>query len=141
MSLTDLRPYFSARLTALGFEEWLDGFSSDNIPGTLIDNAFHQSFGTFSGQTTTQADQEIRSSVQIECFFKGFRDPGSKIQEAVGRAEGVISACMSHKNFMSTSIKAVYLDSMNIEAFDLEGNDNIVLATIVFEVRSFICIN
>lgn len=142
MSLVDIRPYFSERIESKGFVEWQDAFASNNIPSTQIDNAFHQSFVSFSGGPTTQADQEIVALVQVDLFLKGFRDPGSKIQEAVERAEGIISVCMAYGNYKdSTSIKGVYFDSMTISPFSAEGNDNIVLATIVFEVRMFICIN
>lgn len=142
MSLVDIRPYFTDRFTSLSFQEWTDAFGKDNIPSTQIDNAFHQEFVSFSGGATTQADVEVTALVQVDCFFQGFRDPGNKIQEAVERAEGAIKSCCQYSNYKdSTSIKGVFFNSMSISPFELDGNDNIVVASIVFEVKMFVCIN
>jgi hypothetical protein len=141
VSLTAVRPYFTRILEAQGFNEWTDAFGTDNIPSTQIDNCFHQEFLPSSGVTTTNQDIEINVSVGITCFFQGFRDTGAKVQEAIERVESVITSCVNPQSFaLDTPLKGVYLNSFSIEPFDQEGNDNIILASIVFEVRVFVCL-
>lgn len=140
MSLSQIRPFFSETLAAAGLTEWDDAFNFENIPSSLVDKAFHQQFVGFQGQTTTAQDIEIMGQVAVRCFFKGFRDPASAVQESVVMSEDVIRACVNPESFAGTQIKGIYFTSLDIQPYDETGNDNIVVAVIVFDVRVFVCI-
>lgn len=141
MSLMQVRPYFSSVLTGIGLVEWDDVFGQDNIPSNVIDKSFHQSFLDFSGITTTAQDMEITVSVGIRIHFKAFRDTNNIMQECIQQCEDAIRACVDPESFKNTTqIKGVYFQSMNIEPFELENNDNIVVAVLAFDCRVFVCI-
>lgn len=139
MSLTDVRPYFTNRLTALGFTEWDDAFQDDNIPSTILDRAFFQTLIGVTGETTTALDVELTATVEVRCFFKGYREPVLALNEAIDRSEKVIKSCVNTLNQAGTGIKGVYLNSLGLEPINLDGNDNVVKAVLVFDVRVYLC--
>lgn len=141
MSLTQIFPYFQDRFEDAGFTEWQEPFDTENIPSTQIDNAYHITLGSVSNDQTNHTDIAMIASVQIDCFLQGFRDTKTKVQEAIARAEDIISSCCSSKNYQdSTQIKGVIFNNFSLAPFETDDNDNIVVCSIVFDVRVFVCI-
>jgi hypothetical protein len=142
MSLQAIRPYVSARMAGLGFVEHTDPFNDENIPSSLLDNGFHQSFVSILGIDKTQASQGLEASVQIRAFFKGFRNPEEALTSSIIKAEDIVSDVTAFKNYADNDepIMAVLLDSMAFEPYSLESNDNIVQVTIVLRFIVNICV-
>lgn len=142
MSLTAIRPYFRSRLSALGFTEWTDPFNPENIPASLLDRSFHQFIESIIGVQKDNVSQVMEASVVIRLAFKGFSDPASAVDEALNRAEIVISDLINPSSYNAASppITGVFLDSLDIEPFSDELNDNVVVASCVFKARIYLCV-
>lgn len=141
MSLTAVRPYFTAQLTALGFTEWKDGFQDDNIPATLLDRSFFQLITNVSGTQTNNDNIEVSTQVEVRCYFKGYNDPFAAYDEAILKSEEVIKSCVNISSQVGTALKGVYLSTMNLEPLEIDNNDNVVRSVLVFEVRIGICLD
>jgi len=137
MSLNLIKPYFRARMNAIGFSnEWHEAFTTENIPRTRIDKAFHILLGNGSGIRQNQDDQEITIPVGMQLFFLSGRDEEQGRIAAMTEAERIIKEVCAPKNRVtqaSDGIKDVRLNSFEAVALDI-SNDNITLLNIEFEV-------
>jgi hypothetical protein len=141
MSLSDVRPYFRTQLDSLAFTEWEDAFQDDNIPSTLMDRAYFQSLVGVTGTETGATHLEMTATVEVRCYFKGYREPAVALDEAIDRSEEVIKACCNTLNQAGTGIKGVYLVSLGLEPLNLDTNDNVVRAVMVFDCRVEVCLS
>lgn len=140
MSWTLVRPYFNAIMESAGFDEWPDGFATDNIPSNILDRAFHVQIGPITGTGQNQSAQETESTVTIRMYFKGFRDPQSAIDTAIEQTETVMKECVKPSNRTATpGIKNVVFNESNIDPIDA-SNDNAVVVTTSYSVRVILAV-
>lgn len=138
--ITAIRPYFRARLNALGFREWKDGFNFENIPSTILDKSFH--IEVPSGARLNAFDMtsnDITQDVVVRVFFKGFRNPADAIDTAMLRYEQILESVLASENRIGVDIKNVYFSSMQILPLS-DSNDNAVILEISFSCLIIICI-
>lgn len=140
MALALVRPYFRTRINLLSYTEWEDGFADDNIPDNILDNSYHIIHGTIVPRSRGNTDLVFNVPISVKAYFKGFRDPSAAIDLGLAGAEGIISSVVNPVNY-STGIKNVEFISLNVDPFDEVTNDNVVKATISFNVVVMICIN
>lgn len=140
MSISLIRPYFSAQVSLSGFDEWTDGFGEDNTPATILDRSFHQRLINVDGRGINQETIEYVVTNRVKLYFKGFGDPAAGIDNAILDSQAVIVKCLNIADYTATGLKGVFFDSMTIEPYDEAGNDNIVVATITFSIRVFNCL-
>lgn len=137
MSLASIKPYFRARMAALGYQnEHLEAFDSDDIASTLIDEAFHIVVGPASGVGNNQNHLVMTVEVGLEMFFKGYRSEENGRLRAEIALENILKECLTAANRVtqaSDGIKDVKLTAAEIQAMD-ESQDNISLLGIVFGV-------
>jgi len=137
MSLRGVRSYFRERGEALSLREWKDGFAFDNIPANIVDRAFHIESGLAVGVKQNQTDQEFNFTTTVRIFVKGFRNPASGIDSAIGLAEDYIKECVSAPNRLTqtSGIKNVVFESASFDA-DSASNDNLIVASLTFRAYS-----
>lgn len=142
MSLQAVRPYISSKMNALGYVEHTDPFNDENIPSSILDNGFHQSFVSILGVDKTQASQGMEVSVEVKAFFKGFRNPEDALTQSIIKAEEIIAEISAFKNYANNAdpIMSVMLDSLGFEPYSVESNDNIVQVTFNFRFIVHICV-
>lgn len=140
MSLTTIKPYFKAKLDAKGYVEWTDGFPSDNIPSTLLDNAYHQRVISVDGVTNNHEVAEFSVLHEVSIFFKGYKDPAAAIDYVFLVIEPVITSCIDVSDYMNLGMKGVFFSSLSVEPLDEASNDNIIVARLQFNVRVLNCI-
>lgn len=138
MSWTVIRPYFRARLDALGLREWTDGFNFENIPSDIFDGAYHIEFGDFSGEGQNQVDLETSVRVVCRIFKKGYADPQRGIDEAIELKQQFVIDSTSSENRLSQSFKNVRYIASVVRAF-AESNDNKIVTEVSFDVRAVLC--
>lgn len=141
MSATFIKPYFSSKLTAQGFQEWPDGFGEDNIPSTLLDKAFHQKFISADSRSINQESYEMVVRHEIKVYINGFNSPATAIDEGLVSAEAIIADCLNLADYLAAGIKALFFDGYTIDPYDAIENDNIVVLTLTFSVRVYSCIS
>jgi hypothetical protein len=142
MSLQAIRPYVSAKMSALGYSEHTDPFNDENIPSSLLDNGFHQRFTSILGVEKNQASQGIEAGIELKVFFKVFRTPEDALTQSIINAENIIEELSAFKNYVNNAdpIMSVLLDSLSFDPYSNESNDNIVQVTINFRIVVFICV-
>lgn len=140
MALELVRPYFRARVNALGFTEWQDGFGDDNIPESIIDKSYHLRHGNVSKLSRGGADIVYTVPITVSAFFSGYRDVSAAIDLGMAGAESIVNSCINIANYVSP-IKIVEFTGFTVEPYDDAVNDNIVKALISFDVIVPVCIN
>lgn len=137
MSIASIKPYFRARLSAIGYSnEWPEAYQFEDIPSTRRDKAYHILLGDAFSNGQNQTDQEILIPVGVTIFFKAGRvEEGGRLASMIS-AEAVIREVCAPKNRVtqaSDGIKDVRLSSF--EAVPLsEDQDNVTRLNLAFEV-------
>lgn len=135
MSLSNVRGYFRTHFDALSFTEWTDGFNAENIPGDIIDKAYHILSPTIVQTNHNQIHLELVESIETTFILKGFRTPAETIDDAHTEIQSLLNRILGHANRTSSvsGIKNVVLDNIDIEPFS-DDNDNMVKVTMRFSV-------
>lgn len=132
MSIASVKAYARARLSALGYTEWTDGFNWQNIPKTLLENRFHVELQPSVGISNNQDHQTIETQFTVRIFKAPTRDPKTLIDTGAGLADTVIADLLLASNRLTqTGIKTVRFNSMAVEPFDT-SNDNSLVVVMVF---------
>lgn len=133
MSLTAIRPYFRARMNALNYNEWRDGFNFNNIPSTVLNLSYHIETISGNGVSFNQLDQVINQDVTIRVFFKGYRKPQDAIDSAMNAYSDILDACLDPANRLNQSFKNILFTSMQMDPL-ADTNDNAVILSLTFTV-------
>lgn len=140
MSISVVKPFISAQVNSLGFEEWEDAFGENNIPSTIIDRSYHQAVVSVLGSGINQETVEYTVVHSTKLFFKAFNQTDVSVDNAIGEAEEVLKKFLSVPDYTSAGLKGVFLDSIDIAPFDNEENDNIIVVTITLNIKVFTCL-
>lgn len=135
MSFQDVRPYFRARVEAVGgLQEWTDGFNFDNIPSTILDGSYHLDSGSFSNIKQNQDCLDASGTFTVRVFLKGFRDPQDGIDRGWAKGQAIVQECLKASNRATQAgIKNVQLLTFAVEPLDV-SNDNVVRTVLSFTV-------
>jgi hypothetical protein len=138
MSITLIKPYFRSGLNSLGLYEWTDGFPSDNIPSTLVEESYQHNIEEISGSQLGALDHGFNVSYTVDVFFNGYRDVKTNIDRAVSRGEDIVVQLCNPANYGS-DVQRVELASMRPVPLDEDLNDNVIKLEMRFEVRVSVC--
>ena len=141
MSISFIKPYFSSKLIAAGYEEWPDGFGEDNIPSTVLDKSFHQRFISADSRAINQESFEMVVRHEIKVFIKGFNNPASAIDEGLVAGQTIVADCLNLADYLAAGVKALFFDGFTVDPYDAIENDNIIVLTLTFSVRVYNCIS
>ncbi len=133
MGLDAVKTYVRARMLALGYTEWPDGFGFDNIPNTIMDDRWHMTYGSASTVKMNQQPLDIRWPFTLRLYRAGSRDPSAKIDQMVAAIDTTIKDLLAASNRTTYvgALKNVFLESFRIEKLG-NTNDNGVLGIIEF---------
>lgn len=137
MSLASIKPYFRARMNALGFtKEHPEAFDAEEVPSTIIDKTFHILNGPSTFVSNNQNHLVMTVDVGMQIFFKGYRDEEQGRLRAESALESILRETLTATNRVtqaSDGIKDVKLTSAEIIPMD-ESQDNISLLQMEFSV-------
>lgn len=139
MAWSDIKPYFRTVLDAQSLSEWEDGFAFENIPETILDGAYHFTFGEITGDTLNHDAQETLIPITIRVFKKGFRDPATGIDESVTLAQTIVTESVKTSTRITQSFLNISFDTVSILPI-AETNDNAILIELNFTVRDVLTI-
>jgi hypothetical protein len=134
-----VRPFFAGRLDALGFSEWPDGFNTENIPSTILDNSYHLEVGEIRGESNGPTNYVFSMPLVIRIFTKGYRDPGSQIDAALDIGNVVL------EDLLDPAVRNAQNDLKDIRPTSVQvlplaaSNDNQVITQISLEVYMMYC--
>lgn len=140
--MTLVRPYFVNRLTGLGFQEWEQPINYDSAPSSLLDRVFHLEEQSFSLIQQDQQSITFSYPMRVRMAFKGFQEPNSALKEAIQKAEiAIVDLCNPIHFGQIAGLTQVVLSSGDFAALDETGNDNVIIADLVFDARVSVCLN
>jgi len=126
MSLVNIKPYFRSRLESLGYVEWDDAFNSDNIPETILDNAYHIFLPSITGGPINHTDQSTESEITLLVFKKGYRNSNEAIDESILSVETIVKDVCKIANRTSLLLNVVF-NSADISKIDQSSDNAVVL--------------
>lgn len=139
MTFGGVRDYFRTRLDGLSFREWTDGFNTANIPSTILDRSYHLEVGRIIGSPANQHSHIYNYPLTVTLFFKGFRDPGEAIDEALDQAYEVTADILQTSVRLQTAgLKDIRPVSISNEPL-AGSNDNGIIVKLVFDVYLLYC--
>jgi hypothetical protein len=120
-------------MDGLGFVEWEDGFSFNNIPETIINRAYHCFIESIDGGPINHTHQDVSSTVVIRVFFKGYAQAVQAIDDSIDACEDIVFDICKVANRTSTLLNVVF-DSCDFNPIN-ELDDNAVLMEMRFTAR------
>lgn len=134
MSIASVRTYARARLDALDFEEWSDGFNFENVPRTMQGRVYLLELGDISANRHNQDNVHLLVPLTVYLSIAATRKPVDLIDEAAGTLDTLISSFLSAENRTESSgIWNVNLRSARIEPL-ADSNDNGVRIIVSFDM-------
>jgi hypothetical protein len=131
MSIISVRPYFRDRLEALGYEEWTESFSVDNIPQTILEKVYHIESVGITSSAANQLTHQFIYTMKVRLFVRGFRDESDALDSCDGIIEDVLSEILSPANRISLPIKDIQPGNIQHIAID-ESNDSDIIIEMDF---------
>lgn len=134
MATSAYRSYFRTRLTGLGFVEHQDAFAFDNIPGNILDNAFHME-GASLGFLSKSNGLEQDISIVIRVFKKAFRDTTTVMDEAHDDYDTIKADVLKLSNQASLQSNGIIRLLPGTLTFDplADQNDNGIIINMSFD--------
>lgn len=122
--IIDAIKYARARLVALGYREWREGFNFRNIPRTEMTRTFHIELGDVQGAGADHRTITMQVPITVRLFEPGDRASLAVRDACVTKADTTIAAFVLTTNRVTfPGVKTVVLDKMAVEQLD-ETNDN-----------------
>lgn len=134
MSFTTIKPYFQARMQAVGggLKEWEDAFNIENIPSNVLDKAWHIAFESSNYRGTAHTCLTFSAPVKLSVCFKGYRNPQEAVDTAWVFADAIVKeCCASIPRLNQPSIKNVLPNTVNIRSL-AATNDNVAVLELGF---------
>ena len=134
MSVSVVKPYARARLRALGYTEWKEGFNFENIPKTKLDSSFHLELGDARAVSHSQDNLEIEVPITVRIFRAPGKNSSDIVDRAITKGDEVRAGMLAAADRLTQSgIKNVLFETMAIEPL-ANSNDNGVIVTQGFTV-------
>lgn len=139
MSLSEVRPYFRARMNSLGYKEWEDAFNYQNIPDTIVDGSYHIEANNISATSFNQTGLDLNHTVTVRLFIKGFRTPKDAIDSAMIKLDAIYRDILKPANRLGTGgeLRNVLLQDTSLDQIN-STNDNAVLVTMTFLAKVYL---
>jgi hypothetical protein len=140
MSWSSVRPYFDTVLEELGYQNWPDGFGTDNVPSNLMDRAYHINIQTLTGIRQNQSDQETEIAVELKTWYKGYNDPAAAIDVAIAETQGIMQECVTPSRRTTTpGLMSVVFNEAGVDPIG-PSNDNAVMVTASYTVKVVVAV-
>lgn len=140
MSFDTLRPYIQSRLRVVDpdLTEWEDAFNIENIPASILDKAWHLTFGAFLYVGTAHNCFAYQCPITLRLFLKGYRTPQLGVDSALFFSESITKeVCKPSQRLTQAKIKNVLPTSINIREL-AQDNDNTVILEMGFNFNVFL---
>jgi len=126
--IKELRDFFKSNILECdpSLKEWKDAFNIDNIPESIIDNAFHIAIDDIN---TVEGDCSVTDQVgvAVTLFKKGFRETQDAHDALLDKAIAIRLSSLNVSKYNQTFIRNV--ESVTTTATDIESNDNLIIVT------------
>lgn len=137
MSFSAIKPYIETFMYEIGLRnQHEDAFNDDNIPSTILDDAWAVRFGTANYIGTAHETFAFTYPVQLVVFKKGYRSPQEAVDSLHVMAEAILKAALSAprrlnqatiKNVLPSTVDIIPLNASNDNAAKLTLNFNFTI--------------
>jgi len=135
--ISEIRTYIKDRISEVdpSLKEWTDVFNMENIPETIIDNAYHIKIGSMD---IRRDDGVLNSEVDIEInlFKKGYRSPQDAHDELFDSSV-LINLCLSDISKYNSTYVRDYNPEI-IEPFFFSTNDNLIIIKVIGKITTML---
>jgi len=138
MSLVSVRPHFRNAMILLGYEEHTDAIDFENIPSTILDDAFMMDTQPISSGSANQRAHEFDYGLVLRVFKRGFSDPVALYDEADEDIETILTSLLAPINRLSAEIKDIIPESINKIPLSA-SDDNDLIIEFNFTVKIIMC--
>jgi hypothetical protein len=132
VSFQAAREQFRTVLDSIGFNEWKDGFNTEDIPSSLIDGAYHLTSYSASAVSHNHTDLSVEQRIQVTVWRKGYKDFASGIDALNQDADLIFGTLLAPSNRLTPALKSIKFVSMTIEPLAV-SNDNSAKLTLDFD--------
>jgi len=133
--VVEFKNYFHTILKANGFKEWKDGFNRDNIPKNILNQSYFMTYSIATVENGTNMEDNI--SIEIEHFFKGYRNPQDAIDNAMEKVNSMRLEILDPQTIaLFNEVTILGIDSVSQEPEPLNAsNDNSIIVTTELNLR------
>ena len=133
--MVEFKNYFHTILKNNGLKEWKDGFNRDNIPKSVLDKSYFMSYSISTVENGTTMEDNI--NIEIEHFFKGYRNPQDAIDNAMELCNSIRLEILDPQTIASfNEVTILGIDSVSQTPEPLNAsNDNSIIVTTVLNLR------
>lgn len=131
MSLVNVLPFFRTRMDGLGYSEWEDAFSIENIPATIFNKSYHLEVSPVIGEPIPHRSQQIEMPIILRAFYKGYRSINDARDDAISESETILGDILTSSVRLSVNVKNILFDSYQLLPLN-ESNDNSIILEINF---------
>lgn len=131
--VSDVRPYFRARMSTLSLREWDSPFE-DQIPENIVDRSFQLTLGETTEVQDNQQDLVLTVPVNLNVYVKGYRRNAEGYDVAVTLLDSILDEVLKPTNRLTqSSIKNITTGNVALERLE-SSNDNIIRIRMRFNV-------
>jgi hypothetical protein len=127
MSLSAVRPFFRARLNALGFREHSDGFDDLNREQSRLDRLYRIQSGPVSGSPANQSIHEFEFDIELVITLSGRRNNVELIDRAFTVAEEVLEDVLQESVRIGTAIKDIVPGTVSVTPYSGTDDNDLIL--------------
>jgi hypothetical protein len=127
MSLAAPVTYFRTVMNALSHKEHKDAFNDENIPSTALHRSYHLYLEQASIVNQNQSVIEVLQPIRVRLFVKGYRDPWTGRETALGYADSILKSALAptRRHTQTSGIKNVTFISGQPTELSID-NDNVI---------------
>jgi hypothetical protein len=131
--ISAVKPYARARMEALSYVEWEDGFNSENIPSTMLNTAYFVETGKVTSERLEQQHIVVRVPFTVKLFRAAERDVKSLVDTMWALVDAAIDEVMNvtNRTTYGSGLVNVLFNSASVEPL-AQSNDNGVIGSMEF---------
>lgn len=138
MSLAAVRPYFRKRLNALNLKEHRDAINFNNIPGTIIDEAYHMESLPVRNIRLDQLTYTLQFPLKVRLFKTGYNDTVEAHEELITRTDLLLEEVLKPANKLDGTLFNIVPGTIEWEEISVD-NDNVIIAATTFVAVIKLC--
>lgn len=128
MALTKPLNYIRTQMNLLSYNEWEDSFNVENIPSSILDEAYHVEVGLITSQAANHHAHQFTFPVILRVFLKGYLNPKAAVDDALARGDDILESLLLPANRLGQAQDIKDVIPSSIQVLPLSAtNDNAVI--------------
>ena len=134
MSLASIRPFFRARLNALGLKEHSDAFDDANRPQQTLEKLYRLQSGPATSGPANSSVHSFTVPISLVITLRGKLDNVALSDRAWAVSDEILADILQESVRIGTIIKDIIPDNIEVSQYN-DSDDNDCILTIGFTVK------